>query len=74
MTLSDGDVAILARQVVDQRDPKLEIEIIPADPVDPYRLGVPAWTVSAGGTTSYLTGDMSAEEALARLVADLNRP
>jgi hypothetical protein len=47
---------------------------VPADPVDPYRLGVPAWTVSAGGTTSYLTGDMSAEEALARLVADLHRP
>ena len=25
MTLSDGDVAALARQVVDQRDPDLEI-------------------------------------------------
>jgi hypothetical protein len=73
VTLSDGEVAVLARQVVDRRDPELEIEIVPADPVDPYRLGQPAWTVSAGGATSYLTADMTAEEALARLTADLGR-
>jgi hypothetical protein len=74
VTLSDGDVAVLARQVVDRRDPDLDIEIVPADPVDPYRWGVPAWTVSAGGATSYLTADMSAVEALAKLIADLDRP
>lgn len=73
MTLSDGDVAALARQVVDLRDPDLDIEIVPADPVDPYRLGPPAWTVSAGGATSYLTAEMTAEQALARLTADLSR-
>jgi hypothetical protein len=74
VTLSDGDVAALARQVVDQRDPDLDIEIVPADPVDPYRWGVAAWTVSAGGATSYLTAEMSADEALAKLIADLDRP
>jgi hypothetical protein len=74
MTLSDGDVAALARQAVDQRDPDLDIEIVPADPVDPYRLGAPAWTVSAGGATSYLTAEMTAEQALARLTADLGPP
>jgi len=72
MTLSDGDVAALARQAVDRRDPDLDIEIVPADSVDPYRWGPAAWTVSAGG--GYLTADMSAEEALAKLIADLDRP
>ena len=74
MALSDGDVAVLARQVVDRRDPELDIEIVPADPVDPYRLGLAAWTVSAGGATSYLRADMTAEEALARLTAELGGP
>jgi hypothetical protein len=74
VTLSDGDVAVLARQVVDRRDPDLDIEIVPADPVDPYRWGVPAWTVSAGGASSYLTADMTADEALAKLIADLGPP
>jgi hypothetical protein len=74
MALSDGDVAVLARQVVDQRDPALEIEISPADPLDPYRLGQPAWIVSAGGASSYLTADLTTEQALAILAADLGRP
>jgi hypothetical protein len=73
VTLSDGDVAALARQVVDQRDPALDIEIVPADPVDPYRWGTAAWTVSAGGETSYITANMSADEALAKLTEDLNQ-
>lgn len=73
MTLSDGDVAAFARQVVDRRDPALDIEIVPADPVDPYRWGTAAWTVSAGGETSYITANMSADEALAKLTEDLNQ-
>ena len=73
MTLSDGDVAALARQAVDQRDPASEIDIVPADPVDPYRWPAAAWTVSAGGLSSYITASMSADEALAKLVADLNQ-
>ena len=71
MTLSDAEVAALAREAVDQRDPDLDVDIVPADPVDPYRWGAQAWTVSAGGASSYITADMTAAEALAKLVADL---
>jgi hypothetical protein len=71
VTLSDADIAALAREAVDRRDPDLDIRIAPADPVDPYRWGTPAWTVSAGGASSYVTADMTAEQALARLIADL---
>lgn len=71
MTLSDTDVAALAREAVDRRSLSLDIDISPADPVDPYRWGTAAWTVSAGGASSYLTADMTPAEALARLIADL---
>jgi hypothetical protein len=73
MTLSDGDVAALARQVVDGIDPDLDIRIRPADPVDPYRFGATAWTVTAGDASSYVTSHMSGAEALAKLTADLGR-
>lgn len=72
MTLNDGDVAALARQAVDQRDPDADVHIAPADPVDPYRWAEAAWTVSSGGRSSYISATMTAEEALAKLVADLN--
>jgi hypothetical protein len=72
MSLTDGDIAALARRVVDQTDPAAEVRIIPADPVDPYRWDSPAWTVSANGKTSYIRATMSADEALAKLAADLN--
>lgn len=71
VTLSDADVAALAREAVDRRSLDLDIRIIPADPVDPYRWGVAAWTVAAGGATSYITADMTADAALAKLIADL---
>jgi hypothetical protein len=71
MTLSDADVAALAREAVDRRDRDLDIQIEPADPVDPYRWGAVAWTVLAGGASSYLTANMTREEALAKLIADL---
>ncbi|HEY7010511.1 MAG TPA: hypothetical protein VH395_16300 [Jatrophihabitantaceae bacterium] len=71
MTLSDGDIAALAREAVDQRDPDLDINITPADPVDPYRWESGAWTVTAGGRTSYVTASMTWREALDKLVADL---
>jgi hypothetical protein len=71
VTLSDADVAALAREAVDQRDLDLDITIIPADPVDPYRWGTQAWTVSAGGATSYITATMTSKEALTKLIADL---
>lgn len=71
MTLTDGDVARLARDVVDLRDPDLDVHITPADPVDPYRFGAAAWTVSAGGRTTYLHAGMTPEDARAKLAADL---
>jgi hypothetical protein len=73
LTLSDADVAALAREAVDQRDLNMDIKIVPADPVDPYRWGTAAWTVSAGGATSYITADMSAQAALSKLIADLSQ-
>jgi len=72
MSLTDGDVAALARQAVDRHDPDLNVDIVPADPVDPYRYGSAAWTVSAGGRTSYLSANLTPDEALAKLIADLN--
>jgi hypothetical protein len=45
MSLTDGDVALLARQAVDLLDPDIEISIEPEDPVDPYRFGHQAWLV-----------------------------
>jgi hypothetical protein len=71
VTLSDGDVAELAREAVDWIDRDLDVRIDPADPVDPYRWGAAAWTVTAGAATSYITADMSADDALAKLIADL---
>jgi hypothetical protein len=74
MTLSDGDVAALARQVVNRRHPELDIQIVPADRADPYRRGLAAWTVSAGAAHSYVTADMDAATALNTLADDLDRP
>jgi hypothetical protein len=71
MSLSDGDVADLAREAVDRKDLDLEIRIDPLGQSDPYRLGAEAWTVTAGGRTSYLTASMTRNEALAKLIADL---
>jgi hypothetical protein len=72
VTLTDTDVAALAREAVDRRDVDLDVHIVPADPVDPYRWGTAAWTVIAGEASSYITADMTRQEALAKLVADLN--
>ena len=72
VSLSDGDVAALAREAVDRRDPRLEVQIAPAGPDDPYRFGVGAWIVRAGGATSYITADMTWRQALDKLVADLS--
>jgi hypothetical protein len=71
VSLHDGDIADLARETVDQKDPRLEIRIDPLGQNDPYRLGAEAWTVSAAGRTSYLTASMTRREALDKLVADL---
>jgi hypothetical protein len=71
MTLTDHDVAELARAVVDRRHPEQDITIAPADPVDPYRREVSAWTIEVGGRRSYITSTMSEREARERLAVDL---
>jgi len=71
VSLSDGDVAALAREAVDHKDPRLDVHIAPAAQDDPYRFGAAAWTVSAGGASSYITATMSWREALDKLIADL---
>lgn len=71
MTLHDGDIAALAREAVDHKDPKLNIRIDPLAPNDPYRFGIQAWTVTAGGRRSYITASMTWREALDKLIADL---
>jgi hypothetical protein len=71
MSLHDGDIADLAREAVDHKDPALEIRIDPLGQNDPYRLGTEAWTVTAGGRTSYVTASMTWREALDQLTADL---
>jgi hypothetical protein len=71
VTISDGDIAALARAAVDRFDPDLDVRIDPADPVDPYRWDNKAWTVHAGGASSYIVASMSEEEALEKLVQDL---
>lgn len=71
MSLQDSDVADLARQAVDRRDPTLDIRIAPLGQDDPYRWGPEAWTVTAGGRTSYIRASMTWREALDKLIADL---
>jgi len=71
VTLSDGDVAELARAVADRIEPSLEVRIEPADPIDPYRWEKAAWTVRLGERRSYIAASMSEDEAIERLVRDL---
>lgn len=64
-------MAALARAVVDEIDPDLQIRIEPADPVDPYRWETAAWTVYAGSESSYLVSSMTEQQALEKLTRDL---
>jgi hypothetical protein len=71
MTISDGDLAVLARAAVDRIDPELEVRIEPADPVDPYRWETAAWTVHAGSASSYIVASMTEGQALEKLTREL---
>ncbi|MDT4906679.1 MAG: hypothetical protein QOH52_4695 [Pseudonocardiales bacterium] len=77
MTLSDGDVALLARQAVDLFAPDIEIDIVPEDPVDPYRWGAQAWLVwplidDRRSVGIRVAGSASPSEALAHLLDQLS--
>jgi len=73
VSITDGDVAALARAAVDRVDPDLEVRIEPADPVDPYRWETASWIVYAGSASSYLVASMTEDEALEKLTRDLAR-
>jgi hypothetical protein len=72
VTLRDGDVARLARQVVDLLDPTLDIRIDPASMYDPYRTGRQRWRVvvpqGEGEAAIVLTAGMSPVDAVERLL------
>lgn len=72
MSLSDQDVAALARQAVDRVDPAIEIRIEPAQVNDPYRFGPHAWLVyplihGRRSFSVYLVSTDSSAEALTKL-------
>jgi hypothetical protein len=76
VTLSDGDVAALARQAVDLVDPAVAIRIEPASGDDPYRRGRGRWTVwpLVDGHRSFgvsVDSSSAPADALARLVTAL---
>jgi hypothetical protein len=71
VSISDGDVAALARAAVDRIDTDLEVRIEPADPVDPYRWEFAAWMVYAGLASSYVVASMTEDEVLEKLTRDL---
>jgi len=48
MSLSDPQLADLARQAADQVEPDLEVTIAPAANDDPYRWGPSGWLVTIG--------------------------
>jgi len=48
VTLTDPEIAELARQAVDSVAPDLPVHIAPAANDDPYRWGSAGWTVTVG--------------------------
>jgi hypothetical protein len=77
MTLTDGDVATLARQAVDLLDPQIPVDVEPADSADPYRWGRDAWLVwplvdGARTFGIYLYSGQSSVDALGHLVDQLS--
>jgi hypothetical protein len=76
MSLTDGDVALLARQVVDLLDPNVDIQIDPATDDDPYRWGQHTWQVRVllpeRAFDIRLVATMSAAEAIEALVDGLS--
>jgi hypothetical protein len=77
VSLSDGDVAVLARQAVDLLAPDLEIEIAPDADDDPYRRGPTSWVVwpKIDGHRSFgiwVESTSTPVEALTRLIDGLS--
>jgi hypothetical protein len=77
VSLSDGDLAVLARQAVDLVSADIEIEIAPDAVDDPYRRGPASWVVwpRIGGHRSfgvYVESNSTPVQALARLIDALS--
>jgi hypothetical protein len=72
VTLTDGDVAVLARQAVDLFDPEIAINIDPADPVDPYRFGTNSWRVVAGWVSVHVSSADRAADVVAQILDQLS--
>ncbi|HET6877256.1 MAG TPA: hypothetical protein VFH38_06990 [Jatrophihabitans sp.] len=73
MSLSDGDVAVLARQAVDLLSAEAAIDIEPVAGDDPYRWGPSAWLVwpLVDGRREFavrIDSGQAAAEALAQLI------
>jgi hypothetical protein len=68
VTLTDGDVAALARQAVDLLDPRISIRIDPDAADDPYRWGRRSWLVETAVFQVYVSEADEASEALARML------
>jgi hypothetical protein len=78
VSLSDGDVAVLARQAVDLVSTDIEIEIAPDAVDDPYRRGPASWVVwpRIGGRRSfgvYVESNSTPVQALGRLIDALSK-
>ena len=78
VTLTDGDVAVLAGQAVGLLDADVRTVIEPADPVDPYRRRSTAWTVWPMLDRHRTVGvrvesSWTAADALARILDALSR-
>jgi hypothetical protein len=73
VSLTDGDVAVLARQAADLVDPEWDVNIAPSDQADPYRWGSRSWLVHLDDAASvYLYEADEPAEALARLLDTLS--
>ena len=68
MSLTDGAVADLARQVADEVGPDVTARVRPPANDDPYRWGGHGWVVQIGDAVEvWIPAEASEEEAAARL-------
>jgi hypothetical protein len=68
MSLTDGAVADLARQVADEVGPDVAVHVRPPTNDDPYRWGGHGWLVRIGAVVEvWVPAEASPDEALARL-------
>jgi hypothetical protein len=68
MSLTDGAVADLARQIADELGSDIPVRVQPSANDDPYRWGGHGWLVRIGNTADvWIPVEAAPDEALARL-------